>query len=142
MKNVNMQTTVEASPEDVWKVIGGFNTLPDWHPLVQKSELERGGVMRRLSLFGGGSIVERLEHFSNNDRVYTYSIIDAPLPVRNYVASIRVRDAGGGKGSIIEWSSEFEIATGATETDAVKSIEGIYQSGFDNLKKLFGGAFS
>jgi len=139
MKKLDMQTTVEASPEEVWKLIGGFNTLPDWHPLVQKSDLERGGVMRRLSLLGGGSIVERLEHFSNNDRLYTYSIIDAPLPVRNYVATLRVREAKDGKGSIIEWASEFEPANGSTETDAVKAIEDVYRSGLENLRKLFGG---
>ena len=137
MKKVHMQTEVDASADDVWRLIGGFNTLPEWHPLVQKSELERGGVMRRLSLFGGGSIIERLEHFSNNERQYTYSIIDANLPVRNYIASIRVREAGAGKATI-EWSSEFEVAQGATEVDAVKTVEGMYQSGFDNLRKLFG----
>lgn len=140
MKKVHMQTEVDASADDVWRLIGGFNTLPEWHPLVQKSELERGGVMRRLSLFGGGSIIERLEHFSNNERQYTYSIIDANLPVRNYISSIRVRESAAGK-ALIEWSSEFEVAQGATEVDAVKTIEGIYQSGFENLRKLFGRGF-
>jgi hypothetical protein len=139
MRKLDMQTTVDASPEEVWKLIGGFNTLPDWHPLVQKSDLERGGVMRRLSLLGGGSIVERLEHFSNNDRLYTYSIIDAPLPVRNYVATLRVREGKDGKGSIIEWASEFEAATGVSEGDAAKSIEEVYKSGLENLRRLFGG---
>ena len=28
---------------------------------------------------------------------------------------------------------------GASESDAVKVIQGIYQAGFDNLKKMFGG---
>lgn len=137
MKKVNMSTEIDASAEAVWKIIGGFNSLPDWHPGVQKSELERGGVMRKLSLLGGGSIIERLEHFDNNDRVYTYSIIDAPLPVRNYVASIRVKDAPSGK-ALVEWSSDFEPASGATSDDAVRAVQGIYQAGLDNLRKMFG----
>lgn len=140
MNKVNMCTEVDAPPDAVWKMIGGFNTLPDWNPAVQRSELERGGVMRKLSLLGGGSIVERLEHFDNDDRVYTYSIIDAPLPVRNYVATLRVKDAGGGK-SLVEWSSEFEAASGASETDAVQAIQNIFQSGLDNLRKMFGVNF-
>lgn len=137
MNKVNMSTEVDASPETVWKTIGGFNTLPDWNPAVERSELERGGIMRKLSLLGGGSVVERLEHFDNDDRVYTYSIIDAPLPVRNYVATLRVKDAGDGK-SLVEWSSEFEVATGATEMDATQAVQGLFQSGLDNLRKVFG----
>ncbi len=37
----------------------------------------------------------------------------------------------------MEWSSEFE-PSGASEGDAVKVIEGIFQAGLDNLNKMFG----
>jgi hypothetical protein len=40
--------------------------------------------------------------------------------------------------STLEWSSSF-LPAGVPETEAVKVIEGIYQAGFDNLKKMFGG---
>lgn len=138
MKKVQMSTTIDATPDVVWQMIGGFNTLQDWHPAVQRSDLANGGVMRKLSLFGGGAIVERLEHFDNHDRAYTYSIVDAPLPVRNYVSTLRVKDGGDGKSAIVEWSSEFEAAAGVSDNDAMAAVQGIYQSGLDNLKKLFG----
>ena len=35
-------------------------------------------------------------------------------------------------------SSEF-VAKGAPENDAVAAISGIYEAGFENLKKMFGG---
>ena len=38
----------------------------------------------------------------------------------------------------VEWSSACDPA-GAPEADAVKVIEGIFQAGLDNLKKMFGG---
>jgi hypothetical protein len=57
--------------------------------------------------------------------------------VANYNATIKVSETEGG-GCSIEWSSEFE-AQGGPENDAAKAIEGIYQAGFDNLRKLFGG---
>jgi PKD repeat protein len=93
--------------------------------------------MRRLSLVGGGTIIEKLEKKDDNERVYSYSIVDSPLPVANYTASIRVIDDGSGKATV-EWSSEFN-ADGAPESDAINTISGIYQAGFDNLKKMFGG---
>ena len=122
---------------DMKTEIGGFNALPDWHPAVEKSELEEEGTMRRLSLAGGGTIIEKLEKRDEKERVYTYSIINSPLPVANYTATIRVMDDGSGN-STVEWASEFN-ADGAPENDAIDVIQGIYQAGFDNLKKMFGG---
>ena len=132
-----MKTNINVAADEVWKLIGGFNTLPDWHPAIKKSELEEEGSMRRLSLTGGGTIVEKLEQLDDSERVYTYSIIDSPLPVSNYTATIRVKEDGEGK-TTVEWSSEFE-AEGAAENEAMDVIAGIYQVGFDNLKKIFGG---
>jgi uncharacterized protein YndB with AHSA1/START domain len=135
MAKINMKTDLNVAPDEVWKLIGGFNTLPDWHPAVEKSELEEEGNMRRLSLAGGGTIVEKLVSVDDKERVYSYSIIDSPLPVTNYEATIRVKDDGEGNTSV-EWSSEFE-AEGAPENEAMDVIAGIYQAGLDNLKKMF-----
>ena len=137
MAKIDMKTDLNVAADEVWKLIGGFNTLPDWHPAVEKSELEEEGSMRRLSLAGGGTIVEKLERLDDNERVYTYSIVDSPLPVSNYTATICVKEDGEGK-TTVEWSSEFE-AEGAAENEAMDVIAGIYQAGFDNLKKMFGG---
>jgi hypothetical protein len=136
MARVNISTELDESSTRVWDLIGGFNTLPDWHPAVEKSELEQEGSMRRLSLVGGGTIIEKLEKKDDNNRLYSYSIIDSPLPVANYVATISVTDLGNGK-TRVEWSGEFN-PSGASEGDAVKVIEGIYQAGLDNLRKIFG----
>ena len=136
MANVIMSSKVNVSPERLWDLIGKFNALPDWHPAVERSDLEEGGSVRRLHLVGGGEIVERLERSSDDEQTYTYSISSSPLPVANYTATIKV--TGEGEQANVQWSSNFEPA-GAPESDAVKVIEGIYQAGFDNLRKMFGG---
>ncbi len=46
-------------------------------------------------------------------------------------------EAEGG-GSTVEWSSQF-AAKGAPEGGAARAIEGLYQAGFDTLRKMFGG---
>ena len=137
MTKVNMNTSLNVSPEKLWEMIGGFNALPDWHPAVEKSELEEEGFVRRLSLAGGGTIIEKLEKIDDNERLYSYTIVDSPLPVDNYTSTIRVKDDGSGN-STVEWSSEFSPKD-VPENDAVEVIQGIYQAGFDNLKKIFGG---
>ncbi len=136
MPKVSMTTNLDVAADELWKLIGGFNALPDWHPAVEKSELTEAGQTRTLSLVGGGKIVEKLVSKDDHERVYSYSIVDSPLPIKNYTASLKVSDKDGK--SELEWSSEFS-AEGATDNDAAKVIEGIYQAGFDNLKKMFGG---
>lgn len=140
MTKVSMTTELNVPADEVWKLIGGFNAVPDWHPAVTKSQTEGEGQgsVRRLSLAGGGTIVERLESVDNDERLYSYSIVDSPLPVSNYKATIRVREKGDGMSTVVEWSSEFS-PLGASESDASKVIQGIYDAGFQNLKKLFGG---
>ena len=138
MAKVNMTTQLGVPAQAVWSVIGGFNALPDWHPAIEKSELdeEGGAKIRTLSLVGGGTIVERLEQGDDSERAYTYSILSGPIPVADYVATIRVREAG--QGCTIEWSSEF-TPSGAPEGDAVTAVRGVYEAGFENLRKMFGG---
>ncbi len=142
MVKVSMSMKLAAPARQVWDLIGGFNALADWHPAIEKSEIESGegrkGSLRRLGLAGGGSIVERLEEVDENERVYSYSILESPLPVAEYTGNLRVREDEKGGACTVEWSSEFQ-PSGSTEADAVKAIEGIYQAGFDNLKKMFGG---
>ncbi|MGA7981880.1 MAG: SRPBCC family protein [Chromatiaceae bacterium] len=138
MSKVSMSAELPVAIDQAWRLIGGFNALPDWHPAVQKSDLQEGGRVRELQLPGGATLVERLQSFSEEEHMYTYSIEQGPLPVANYKATIRVRQEPGKPGSVVEWSSEF-VPSGAAEPDAIAAIQGIYQAGFDNLKKMFGG---
>ena len=139
MAKVSLNSNYPAAPETIWKLIGDFGGVHDWHPAVAKCDIKTEGdtTYRTLHLVGGGTILERLDKSHGDGHLYSYTIVESPLPVANYSATIKITEAPDG-GSNIEWSSEFEPA-GAPENDAVKAIEGIYQAGFDNLKKMFGG---
>lgn len=138
MAKVSSSTKLPVPAAMVWEVIGNFNALPDWHPAVESSDKEEkdGETLRRLNLAGGGTIIEKLERIDDKERLYTYSIISGPLPVANYESTLRVRDEGGT--CSVEWSSEFDPA-GAEEGDATAVIRQVYEAGFENLKRMFGG---
>jgi hypothetical protein len=136
MSKVSMSSRLPASAKEVWKMIGNFHSLPDWHPAVEKSEEEDGGEVRRLHLVGGGEIVERLVRQDDGSKTYTYRIVSGPLPVRNYTGTIEVHEDKDGEATI-QWSSEFDAE--GDENEAVKAIEGIYEAGFANLRKMLGG---
>ena len=136
MTEVSVSNHYPVCAEKLWEMIGGFNALPQWHPGVVKSELEEGGSVRRLSLSGGGEIVERLTKMSDDQYGYSYSIVDSPLPVKDYSATLKLEDDGKG-GCKVTWSGNF-AAAGVPENDAMKAVEGMYRAGFDNLRKMFG----
>lgn len=140
MPQVTMSTELAADPNELWKAIGGFARIADWHPAIERADIEgeegKKGTIRRLRLVGGGEIVERLEEISPTERVYRYTIEQGPLPVGSYEAEIRVKDNGDGT-STVEWSSSFE-AKGVSDREAVEIIQGIYKAGLDNLAKLYG----
>lgn len=64
-------------------------------------------------------------------------ILQGPLPVAGYKATLHVEENKDAKSCKVEWSSSFEPA-GASEPEAVKVIRGIYEAGFENLRKMFG----
>ncbi|HET7634979.1 MAG TPA: SRPBCC family protein [Burkholderiales bacterium] len=137
MAKVRMETELAVPANILWQSIGSFSALGDWHPAIEKCESDgdRKGSIRKLSLIGGGTIIERLEDVSETEKIYRYSITDSPLPVSNYLSEIKVTDNGDGT-STMEWSGQFDPRN-ASENDAVKVVRGIYQAGFDNLQKMF-----
>lgn len=134
---VSHQSQLPASAEEVWKMIGSFNGLPQWHPGVESSTLEHDGRVRRLKLLGGGEIVEQLEKHDDESFTYSYGIVNSPLPVANYHSTIRIVDDGEGSCKV-EWSGEFDPTIEAVKK-AEEAVLGIYTSGLDNLKKMLGG---
>jgi hypothetical protein len=139
MAKVDMSTNLNATAEQVWNVIRGFNAMPSWHPAIARSEEAReGGKMRRkLTLQSGGEVVEELEQHSDGTRSYSYTILHSPLPLAGYRSELSVRDEKPGR-CTVRWSSTFKPA-GGSETDATAIVRGVYQAGFENLKKMFGG---
>jgi ribosome-associated toxin RatA of RatAB toxin-antitoxin module len=39
MAQASATIDIPASPDEVWQLIGGFGSLPDWLPYIPKSEL-------------------------------------------------------------------------------------------------------
>lgn len=121
-----------ASVADVWKKIGDFCGIANWHPAVEKCDLSADGKERTLTLKGGGTIVEDLVKWNNKGHSYTYKIKSSPLPVADYVSTLKVEKHG--KGSLIVWVGHYK-AKGAPDAKAKGAIDGVYKDGVDSLAK-------
>jgi hypothetical protein len=122
--------TSTQSVDAVWAKVGDFCGIGQWHPAVAKCELSADKKERTLTLKGGGTIVEHLVRWSDKMHSYTYRIVSSPLPVEKYESTIHVSKSGSG--SKITWSGHYS-AKGASDADAKKTIDGVYQGGVDSL---------
>jgi imidazole glycerol phosphate synthase subunit HisF len=133
MAHVSRSVALAATAEEVWKAIGGFQALGDWHPAVKSSTREDigGAEHRRLELVGGGELLEK--SLGSDGMSYGYAIVDGPLPVSHYRSVLAVAPAGSG--SVVVWASSFT----ANKPDALAAIAGVYEAGLGALKERFGG---
>jgi len=139
--------TFDASASKVWTAAKDFNGLATWHPALASDEIVEGtnntvGAVRVLTLKGGGTIKEKLLAFSEANRSFRYAIVESVLPVSDYTSRFTVKSLDKGKSSVT-WSGRFKRKNvgdnpGDKENDktAVDTIDGVYQSGLDNLKKI------
>src|SRR5262245_47227778 len=136
MAQASASIELSVSAEKIWRLIGGFNSLPDWSPNILKSEATEGGRVRHLATSNGVTIVERLEKFDNAAQSYSYSIVQAPFPITDYLATISVHDKAGGSGCLVDWSGTFN-AKGVSDMEASKLVQGIFEDGLKALAARF-----
>ena len=145
MPRVVKSTIVDAPTDRVWEVLRDFNGHDRWHPAIAESRIEGGepadkiGCIRDFRLRNGDRIREKLLGLSDYDMFCTYSILESPMGVENYVATLRLTPISDGDRTFIEWTAEFDC-TPEREADLIASIgSGVFQGGFDALKRAFGG---
>ena len=132
MAQASASIDIAGPPGQVWQLIGGFNSLPNWLPYIPKSELSEDGRVRRLANPDGQTIVERLEAFDNAARSYSYSILQAPFPVTGYQSTLCVQATDGGKGSRVKWWGQF-TPKGVSDQEVSRLFQSIYEDGLKAL---------
>jgi hypothetical protein len=144
MVKVYRSTVLDAPAERVWRDLRDFNGLANWHPSIASSRIEKGhpsdkvGCVRNFQLKDGAQVREKLLSLSDYDYTYTYSILDSPMDLSNYVATVRLLPITEGNRCFIEWSAEFDCAPEKVAELAKTVGDGVFQTGFDALKKRHG----
>ncbi|HGE7371361.1 TPA: SRPBCC family protein [Klebsiella aerogenes] len=136
MATTTVSIEIPASVGQVWQLMGGFDSLPDWLPFIPKSVVSEGGRVRTLTTSDGGTVIERLEAFDNRQRSYSYSIILAPFPVVDYLSTIAVVATADSNITRVEWSGSF-TPVNVSDADAEALFSGIYRDGLQALKNNF-----
>ncbi|AUH33262.1 SRPBCC family protein [Paracoccus tegillarcae] len=151
-----MSVILDATPDEVWQVIGQFDDM-SWHPAVVSTEMVPEGapadqpdestrVLHLNAESGDPTITEQLMAIDADKRMYKYMITDVAveiLPVTNYSSTLQVNDQDG-KAEVV-WKAGYyrgfpnnDPPAGQDDEAATAAVIGIYQAGLDALTERFG----
>ena len=142
MTDVTTKDMINAPADIIWKALSSFRDIEKYIPLVKRSTVEGSGIGAKRTCIipnqsgGEEEIQEEMKSLDNNARTFSYSITSSPLPVKNYLSIVKVKDLGNEKCEV-EWSSTFE-PKGMAEEEVAKMIQGVYLAAIDGLKKVHG----
>ena len=135
MGEFSIEGDIEISGDALWAVIRNFGDV-SWIPGDPKPEWEGEGVgMVRIVRVPPLPIAkERLDAIDEEARAVHYTVIEGnPMPVRDYHASMRAVDLGGGRSRLV-WSSAWE-PDGVTEEEAREKVGQLYAGVLGFAKK-------
>ena len=111
---------IEHSADAVWAAIRPFGHYA-WAGVESETIIEEGkaddhvGAVRHIAM-KSGAIRQKLLAHSDIDRSYTYAFCDqAPFPVENYLATIRILPVVADGAAFVEWSATFDCALSESE---------------------------
>jgi len=145
MARVYVSSVIDAPAAKVWEKVRDFNALPRWHPRIRESRIENGeppdkvGCVRDFRLQNGDRLREKLLGLSDYDMFCTYAILESPMPLTNYMATLRLTPISDGNRTFIEWTAEFDCAAEAAAELVDGICSNVFQAGFDALKRQMAG---
>lgn len=141
MPRIYVSSVIDVPAARVWERIRDFNGLPRWHPRIRDSRIENGeppdrvGCIRDFHLQNGDRIREQLLGLSDYDLFCTYSMLESPMPLTDYIATIRLTPVTDGNRCFAEWTAEFECDPSEAEGLVTGIGNDVFLAGFSALKR-------
>jgi NADPH:quinone reductase-like Zn-dependent oxidoreductase len=140
---VRRSAVVDAPVATVWALLRDFNGHDRWHPAVATSRMEGSrpvdqvGGVRAFRLKDGAFLREKLIGLDDRTRRLTYCILEAPLRLDGYVATLSARPITDGDRTLVEWEGRFDPP--AVEAGRLTRLvaEEIYEAGLTALRRRF-----
>jgi carbon monoxide dehydrogenase subunit G len=133
---ISVNETYSANASEVWKKLSDFGGLAGWMPGVKSCEVKGEGIGAvRTLMMGPMKVVEKLESFDPDGRSLSYSLIEGPMALPNFLATIRVTETNP-SGCRVEWSAAFDLPEGVSEQQIAPGLEGGYGGGLKALKSV------
>jgi len=139
MPRITETATLAVDPKTLWKQIGSFDSVGDWHPMLESVEMVREGKdVTRIAHGNAGEQTERLQRLDPRRHFYRYTLERSSIPVCDYTGEFRI-DPAGDAASTVVWSAKFEL-TDEGDGRTVEFVRKFLHVGTEALKQKFGEA--
>jgi hypothetical protein len=142
--HIYVSSVIDAPVDDVWAIARDYTG--HWHSsVIFNSSIESGrpadqvGCVRAFELSDGGKLREQLVGISDERHEFSYRILESPLPVDDYLATVRFRPVTTTGGTFGEWSVDFRVPPDE-EAATVDTVRGVFEAGFADLARLLGAS--
>lgn len=142
MVKIRQSAIIDAPIDLVWDILRDFNGHDRWHPAVAASHIEgnepstRIGAIRSFRLRDGSMLREQLLSLSDKDHSFRYCLLEAPIPLMNYVAEVRLKPVTDGNATFWEWASSFDPPLRRRDELVRLVTREIYQAGFAAIRQM------
>lgn len=138
MNRVYVSAVMDAPIADTWAILRDFNGLPNYNSrLFSTSHIEGGlapdqvGCVRNFRTKDGtGLIREKLLTLSDRDYTCCYCILEATLPVRDYVSQMQLWPVTETNQTFGEWWATFEVDP-ENEAEVVRAVTDTFRFAFE-----------
>ncbi len=143
MNRVYVSAVMDAPIAATWAILRDFNGLPNYNSrLFSTSQIEDGlpgdqiGCIRNFRTKDGtGLIREKLLTLSDRDHVCCYCILEATLPVRDYVSEMRLAPVTETNATFGEWWATFDVDP-KDEVEVVRAVTDTFRFAFQGAEAL------
>lgn len=136
MAQTTVKGHIKAPVARVWQVVSSFDTLEGYLAPVASTRLSGSGegAIRHCKMQDGADLTEQLDMLDEANTTMRYHGFEPmPLPLTNYVSTMKLSDDGKG-GTDIDWSVTFE-PKGASEAEVIGALQGLYEGGIAELNR-------
>ena len=136
-------TIIDAPTEKIWATMRDFVGLTVWSGAVTGAHITNGkaadqvGAIRHLDIVDGTVFIETLVAHSDEEMFLKYDIVEGPIPVTDYVATMRLYSVTATDQTYATWSAEFDCPD--DQREAMQHVVGdqICAGGLQSLKAYF-----
>ena len=144
MSMVEYSAVLDSDAQQVWSVLKRFGEIHKWHPSIMASSIEGDqpdglvGCIRTLTLADGAVVRERLLSVDDRDLRLSYRFEEAPLPLDNYVATVKLVALTGQAKTLVTWSAHFDLQAPDSALHYQALIQKLIVDGHHGLQSLLG----
>jgi Polyketide cyclase / dehydrase and lipid transport len=136
---INVYRDISAPASQVWPYLAAFGGLERWFPIIKACRVsgEGLGAVRELVLENDELMVDHLTGLDDTARQVSYSRVQLPFPVTDYVGVVSLH-ASGERACQLHWQVRYNVAE-ELQADMAALITGALTDGVAGLARELTG---